>query len=106
MFLQLGASGSPVQSAELGAPAGREQRGEPVPAAAGAEDRRPQNPDAAQTLLEGGMKEINHKYPHEDAAADVSHVVVCSQSSEVCLFLVQTLEDCLQGGVPTTDQLL
>lgn len=61
MFLQLGANGPPVQSAELGAPAGRDQRGEPVPAAAGADDGRPQNCYSAQTLLEGEMLEFTLK---------------------------------------------
>lgn len=53
VIFKLGADGSPVWPAELRAPAGRDQRGEYVPAAPGAEDRRAPQRYAAPALLEG-----------------------------------------------------
>lgn len=113
MFVQFGANGSPVQSGELGAPAGQCRRGGPVPAAAGAEDVRPTKRGAAQTLLEGETLPLSLRVAAsvETARNEASEesMVLCVQSSEVCVFLVQTLEG-LQGqqslGGATTDQLL
>ncbi|MEQ2200138.1 hypothetical protein XENOCAPTIV_023410 [Xenoophorus captivus] len=51
-FVQLGADGSPVCSAELGAPPGRDHRGEHVPAAAGAEDCCSPQHHTPETILE------------------------------------------------------
>lgn len=121
--VQLGENGSPVRPAELGAAAGADQRGGRLPPAAGAEDGRSQAGGAVPPLLEGEL----HLHENTTAAEPSStrtaqfSLVACSwpsyfsplcvfQSSELCVFLVQTLEETLLGcrslGLYTQDQLL